>query len=483
MAAPTEGAMPASRPSTSERPLEQLLASLGLVTIQPAWQAVVRQSAPYRLVAALRGRLDLWLAPLRATSWAVRLAPALSLFLACMLLLVSPYVGTGMNALLVLMAFGAMLFQWAVEPPRAKPLDALDLPFLAFLVISLVAVGFSPYLILSLKGLAKMLVFWMSFLAFRGALARGSSGWVPLFAALFVAALAQSLYGIYQWQIKVPPLALWDDAEAEVKLTRVYGTLKNPNLLSGYLIPVIPFAVAAALTWRHWALRVLAVATAVAAPICLYFTYSRGAYLGLVAEGLVLGLLGFAALWPQIKKRPWLLGVLGGVLLLGVVAVVWVYANSPALQERLLSITATRTHSSNSFRLNVWDGVIRMIQDSWWAGIGLGNDTFRKVYALYMVSGFEALGAYNIFLEEAVEKGVFGLLAFLWLLGAAAFRALYLAATRVDRVWSAAAVAVLVGLSVHGVVDTVFYRPSVQILFWLTLAVILHLPHRERGAA
>lgn len=475
--------MPASRPAAADRPLLGVLASLGLVSLQPAWQAAVRKSAPYRMVSAGRRRLDAWLAPLRETSWAARLAPALSLFCACLLLLVSPYVGTGLNALLVLAAFGSLLFQWAVEPPRERPADALDLPFLALFVISLLAVGFSPYLVLSLKGLAKMLVFWMSFAAFRGALRRGERGWVPLFAALFVAALVQSLYGIYQWQIKVPPLALWDDAEAEVKLTRVYGTLNNPNLLSGYLIPIIPFAIAAALTWRNWALRALALATALAAPICLYFTYSRGAYLGLVAEVAVLGVLGLFALWPHIRRRPWLLALLGGVLLLGAVAAVFVYAHSPALQERLMSITATRTHSSNSFRLNVWDGVIRMIRDSWWAGIGLGNDTFRKVYALYMVSGFEALGAYNIFLEEAVEKGVFGLLLFLWFILAAIFRALYMAAAKVDRIWSAAAIAVLVGLSVHGMVDTVFYRPSVQILFWLTLAVILHLPHRERGAA
>lgn len=482
MAAHSQGAVP-SRPARREHAWQRACAALGLVSLQPAWQAALRRSAPYRLVMSARTRLDAWVAPLRATSWAARLAPGLSLVFACLLLLMSPYVGTGMNALLVLMAFGTMLFQRLVEPPRERPSDALDLPFLALFAISVVAVGFSPYPLLSLKGLAKMLVFWMSFFAFRGVLARGQKGWVPLFAALFVAALAQSLYGVHQWQIKVPPLALWDDAEAEVKLTRVYGTLRNPNLLSGYLLPVIPFAAAAALTWRSWLLRALALATLLAAPVCLYFTYSRGAYLGLVAEGMVFAVCGLAFLWPEIRRRPWLLAVLGAGAVLAVLAFLFVYAHSPAMQERILSITATRTHSSNSFRLNVWDGVKRMIRDSWWAGIGLGNDTFRKVYALYMVSGFEALGAYNIFLEEAVEKGVVGLLIFLWLLVAASFRALYHAAGKVERAWSVAAVAVLMGLSVHGMVDTVFYRPSVQILFWLTLAVIWHLPHRERGAA
>ncbi|MNL44965.1 hypothetical protein D3C87_1675770 [compost metagenome] len=52
-----------------------------------------------------------------------------------------------------------------------------------------------------------------------------------------------------------------------------------------------------------------------------------------------------------------------------------------------------------------------------------------------------------------------------------------------SRPWATAAIAALVGLMIHGMVDTVFYRPSVQILFWLTLAVVIHLPHREQGAA
>lgn len=460
-----------------------LSAALGLVTVQEAWQGRVRASLPYRAVAAAHAGLHARLAPIASTSLAVKLAPLLSLLSACLLLLASPYVGTGLNALLVLLAFGAFLFQWATEKPVERPADGLDLPFLAMLAVSIVAVGFSPYPILSVKGLAKMLVFWMSYLAFRGALRRGERGWLPLFGALFVAAFAQSLYGIYQWKIQVAPLALWDDAEAEIKLTRVYGTLRNPNLLSGYLIPIIPFAVAAALTWKSWGLRLLALGTALTAPICLYFTYSRGAYLGLVGEAAVFGALGFAALWPAIRRRPWLLGLLGLALALTAVAAVFAFQHSPAMQERLLSITATRTHSSNSFRMNVWDGVIRMIRDSWWFGIGLGNDAFRKVYALYMVSGFEALGAYNIFLEELVEKGILGLAAFLALIGGAIFRALHHFKQGVSRPWAVAAIAALVGLMIHGLVDTVFYRPSVQILFWLTLAVVIHLPHRTEGAS
>lgn len=457
-------------------------AVLGLVAAHGAWESTWQRSWLYRFPDAMRQSVSSALAPFTGTSLAAQFSPFLTLLSLCALLLASPYVGTGMNALLVLVSFGALVFQLLVNPPLDHGADALDIPFIALLFISILAVGFSPNLVLSVKGLAKMLVFWMSYFSFRSVLQRGDRAWVPLFGALFVAALAQSLYGIYQWKIQVAPLALWDDAEAEVKLTRVYGTLRNPNLLSGYLVPIIPFAIAAALTWRHWLLKGLAILTALAAPVCLYFTYSRGAYLALAAEGAVLFVLGVLSLGPLMRRKPWIAVVLSALVLVGILALVWAFQHSPGLQERILSIGATRTHSSNSFRLNVWEAVKHMIRDSWWAGIGLGNDAFRRVYALYMISGFEALGAYNIFLEEAVEKGIFGLMAFLGLVGGACFRALYHFFRDEERAWAAAGLAVLVGLMVHGMVDTVFYRPSVQILFWLTLAAILHLPHRERGA-
>ena len=54
--------------------------------------------------------------------------------------------------------------------------------------------------------------------------------------------------------------------------------------------------------------------------------------------------------------------------------------------------------------------------DNFWIGIGTGNTTYRLMYGLYMVTGFDALGAYNIYLEMAVESGIFALITFLWLM-------------------------------------------------------------------
>ena len=42
--------------------------------------------------------------------------------------------------------------------------------------------------------------------------------------------------------------------------------------------------------------------------------------------------------------------------------------------------------------------------------------------------------------------------------------------------------AALVGLSVQGMVDTVFYRPQVQFIFWLVLAALVVLRDEKPGA-
>jgi len=474
------GGAPAAPATQAPTWLISVMAALGLMTAEGLWSETLRNALPVRLLRSVRAGLDRFLQPVLASSWAARLAPAFAVLSVCLLLLASPYVGTGMNALLVLLAFAAFAFKALTHPPHDRDHTALDLPFMVMVAITIIAAAFSPYLILSLKGLSKLVIFWMAFYAFRGVLARREA-WTPVLAALLLAALIQSVYGVYQWTIDVPPLALWDDAESEIQLTRVYGTLRNPNLLGGYLIPILPLAAAAVVGFRHWAMRALGLATLLAGSACLYFTYSRGAWLAFAAEIAVLGLAGLAWACPTIK-RDWRLKVgLGLLLLVAVGGAAYMVMESPVLQQRIASMFATRDHSSNSFRMNVWLGVIAMFKDSWWAGVGIGNEAFQKVYGLYMISGFEALGAYNIFLEVAVEMGLFGLLAFCWVLLAFLARSTFHALRGEARPWAVAAIAGLLGLMVHGLVDTVFYRPSVQILFWLLLALIIRLPVAAQG--
>ncbi|MEB3187841.1 MAG: O-antigen ligase family protein [bacterium] len=448
-----------------------------------SWRDALRESRLVSSWGELVGRLRAFLAPWLGTSFVARHADTWLVWAGMLLAFALPVVGTGTAAVLTWVFFAAAIWHGLVRPGGAdagapRPFDVL---VLLGILVSFIAVVASPYLGPSLKGFAKGVVYWAGFVAWRRMVGSVPGGGRAFLAALFAGALIQGVYGIYQWTIHVPPLALWDDADAEVQLTRVYGSLRNPNLLSGYLLPIIPVAIAGALSRGHVAFRTTAALTALAGTACLYFTYSRGAFLGLFAALGVMGLVAGQRWLGRAGRR--------GVVTVAVVAVLggllawFAFQHAPGLQERLASITATRTHSSNSFRMNVWIGVLQMLHDSWWFGVGVGNDAFRKAYALYMVTGFEALGAYNIFLEEAVEKGLLGLVVFLGLF-AGAFIQLVRHIRRTGA-WVAAAgiMAALTGIAIHGLVDTVFYRPAVQLVFWALLACASHPASLERGEA
>lgn len=142
-----------------------------------------------------------------------------------------------------------------------------------------------------------------------------------------------------------------------------------------------------------------------------------------------------------------------------------------------MSIFVGREDSSNNFRINVWMAVIEMIKDRPILGIGPGNDAFNKVYPRYQQPGYTALSAYSILLEIGVETGLIGIACFLWLilvtLTQAWQRLQHLRQIRSrEGFWLMAAVATMVGMLAHGLVDTVWYRPQVSTLWWLMIATV-----------
>ena len=146
-----------------------------------------------------------------------------------------------------------------------------------------------------------------------------------------------------------------------------------------------------------------------------------------------------------------------------------------SLRARVLSIFAMRNDSSNSFRFNVYQSSLEMFKDNWLLGIGVGNKNFREIYGLYMKTGFDALSAYNVFLEIAVESGIFALIAFLGFLILCIKEAVVLIfkSEDFDRIifLSMAAISII-AVMCHGFVDTIFFRPQVQFVFWTMVAII-----------
>jgi putative inorganic carbon (HCO3(-)) transporter len=167
---------------------------------------------------------------------------------------------------------------------------------------------------------------------------------------------------------------------------------------------------------------------------------------------------------------PILLGTVVGLLIIGLIFV-------EPFRVRIVSIFADRKDSSNNFRKNVWESVFQMIRDRPIIGIGPGHGAFNKVYPLYQHPKFTALSAYSVFLETIVETGFLGFTCFMWLI-VVALNTGYLQLSRLRKtknmegLWLMGAIAAIIGLLTQGLFDTVFYRPEVNTLWWLMMALI-----------
>jgi putative inorganic carbon (HCO3(-)) transporter len=389
----------------------------------------------------------------------------------------------GMLAIIVIAAMSLRILGALFSGREKFRASAIDAVVLLYFGVNVVASFASHYLAESIYGLSKLIVYVIAYYLFLWCLqTKTKSRAITLLTALMAGALLVSLYGLYQYKTGVAPLATWEDPSVEDKTTRVFSTLGNPNLLAGYLIPIIPVGFCLSVLavfnngWKRW-LAVPMIGSTLIIVLATVLTGSRGAYLALIAELAIISAVSFALLWKNQPRAR--IPVITGLLLVPAIAAIAIHFGSPTTEHRFLSIFSGSEHSSNAYRMNVYAASLAMFKDNWWIGIGTGNKTFEQAYGLYMHSGFDALGTYCVPLEIGVETGIPGLFAFGWLL-------LVLAAKAHRRFWNSTdnwvrwlavgAIAAIAGMMVHGLVDTVFYRPQVQFIFWLTVSLIVALP-------
>ena len=390
----------------------------------------------------------------------------------------APFVSTTLIGLLLTACVGFWLLLTLSDEaaPRTPSVTPIHLLVLLYWAVAAVATALSPVKKVAFNDLTTLTLYLLLFALCARVLRspRFRSWMIVLYLHV---SLIVSIYGMRQWFFHAPPLATWVDQESAFsKTTRVYSYLGNPNLLAGYLLPAVIFSLVAVFVWQGWIKKALALTMFVVNTACLILTFSRGGWIGLVVAFLtVMALLIY---WWSIEMPPFwrtwslpiILGGLIGVLLLAVIFV-------EPVRLRVVSIFADRKDSSNNFRRNVWDAVFEMIRDRPIIGIGPGHGSFNKIYPLYQRPRYTALSAYSILLEVTVETGFVGLAAFLWLV-IVTFNTAFLQMQRLrklrsaDGFWLIGAIATMAGMLAHGTVDTVFYRPEVNSLWWLVVGLI-----------
>lgn len=363
--------------------------------------------------------------------------------------------------------------------------NTFEIWLLAYFMIVVISLAGSTLFTLSLKGFMKTFTYLGFYVSAAHYLKNNTSKIPYILGAIGLCVSFEGVIGFLQNFSHVEEISTWQDVSKlnpEEVMTRVYGTLKpyNPNLLGGYFVAGIPalFGMSAYFAiLKKYKFFIISSVLTLFSVAALFLTGCRGSYIGCMV--IFAGLFAVSAkyLWNNYKKL--YLSFIAGCFALFTAAILFV----TSLRARVLSIFAMRQDSSNSFRFNVYQSSLQMFKDNWLLGIGVGNKNFREIYGLYMRTGFDALSAYNIFLETAVESGIFALIAFLGFLITLIKNSVkfILKTDDIQKViFVSTALISICAVMVHGLVDTVFFRPQIQFVFWIMTAIVSSNLHTEK---
>lgn len=191
--------------------------------------------------------------------------------------------------------------------------------------------------------------------------------------------------------------------------------------------------------------------------------------------GLILGVLYLA--WRALRARPW---HFAAALAVGIVALMLAGVAAPQLAGRLGN--TLKDFSSN--RLQIWRASHRMISALPVLGTGFG--TFERAYEQWKApnSSSEPF-AFNLALNIAVETGLAGLVAAVWIAVTAASR--WVRAGRrappEEIPFRVLLGALWLGLLVDQLADNTLFSISTSAALWLLLALLVVPASAERSSA
>ncbi len=274
--------------------------------------------------------------------------------------------------------------------------------------------------------------------------------------AFVLSALAVSLIGLYQYFFTNWVII----GEGVRRVLAVYG---SPNNLALYLDRALPLVVALALFVDDKRRRIAYALIAVAIALCLYLTYSRGAWLGVVA--------GFAVISLLSGRRVRLAMI--ALLIVGAVVVI------PFLQtERAQSLFQSGT-GTGFFRVSVWESAVAMIRDHPVFGVGLDN--FLYEYPKYIKPEAwrepNLSHPHNIVLDFWVRLGILGVAALGWFVVDFYRRGIqnWKEFQGTDRALVIGLMASMTAALVHGMIDAAYFYVDLAYVFMLTSGVMVQL--------
>lgn len=242
--------------------------------------------------------------------------------------------------------------------------------------------------------------------------------------------------------------------------------LFSPREVGATIGMLLPFVTVVAVGGRSRWLRLLAALTLLAGALMLLLSQ---AIMGLF--GLLVGWAIIAVWWKRWLVAP--------MLLAGVVLAFLIARAAPLRFASQLLSYDNPIGIGVVLRLDIWSRALAMIADMPYTGVGL--NTFPLIQT-HFYTGF-AIGpephAHNLLLQTAVDLGLPGLFAFLWLLVAFYITAWSTVRKQADRQWSLLVIGAVASVTAYiagGVIDVVTLgaKPVAAVSVFVGLVGALH---------
>lgn len=277
---------------------------------------------------------------------------------------------------------------------------------------------------------------------------------------LIASGFVTSLYAIYQHFTGFGvPEAFWQNRNT-FRVTAWYGFPNGVGLFLAPLVPIALYMLRETIQKKRKVLSFGLLFTIYCLLIAIFYAKSTGGLIG------VLGAIGLLLLFYK-KTRYWILG-LGFV---GLIGLILLPTTNPIKQELLLK------DRSGQIRIHIWKETTEFLKDSPLLGAGLSSytDRIEPYHTTVNGEGIEIFHhPHNIFLTMWVNLGIFGLIAFVWIV-VSLFRIQMTVYKGIDKmpVLDYYLLAVLFTIIVMGLVDSPYIKNDWALFFWMIPGLLI----------
>jgi O-antigen ligase len=413
------------------------------------------------------GALSIWIPP-------STVATAIGIFIAFLIILHSPEAGTVSTILLLpfsstmalvflVLSTALSFFIKCLRRKRILKFEGLDLLVMLFSVFIFSGGVVSVDIISSVPKMLVYLSFLSIYFIIKNVIKTETLA-LSCMRSLAVSSMIVSFIGIVQYLFG-DVSQIWQDLNMFSSIRgRTVSTFENPNVLGEYLVLVLPLLFAMLLCVKKFNLKMLFFVSFSLGISCLVLTWSRGAWLGFLFSMLVFVLL---------KSPAFLAGI---ILLFPSFMLIPAFFMETDFLKRLVSIGST-ADSSTAYRIDIWEGSLRLITDKGLYGIGIGTEAFSSVFPQYALSGTEgAPHTHSLYLQLIAETGIFSLLVFLII--CLAYFSLVCAYIKKSPGNDSRTVCIgllcgIFAFLVQGLTDYAWYNYRVYLFFWVMLGLAM----------